>query len=331
MGRDVTAIEELFSRLVYMLSLTLVNLDKNPAGEVAKHYLVKRLIVLPGEQMRMRDGRVEVKAAADNAWLPEEDLKHQYLPLNYTLEKKFYPYDKYDLIKRNIIGQTYLQAGVVPEPLPAGIDAAYAKAVFFPVAQVNTLSLTDMSDDTFQINYFRYFLSSYGFPVYKENWDAGKCRTEYQKLMLKYFGARDLNLSQLADADVADHYMKLILAYNRVSPARINAMSKTEIEAAFKTAAIKYIYTGVPSTDEYFEDYWHYRARWSVAPYESGARHLYERRAMGWYIPTDRFFPMGDNRDNSRDARWFGAVKMSSLLGKTLFRFWPLNRLGPIN
>jgi len=47
-----------------------------------------------------------------------------------------------------------------------------------------------------------------------------------------------------------------------------------------------------------------------------------------WYIPENSFFPMGDNRDNSRDARVYGPVSTNRLLGKAFFRFWPLNRLG---
>jgi signal peptidase I len=51
----------------------------------------------------------------------------------------------------------------------------------------------------------------------------------------------------------------------------------------------------------------------------------------GWYVPKDRIFPMGDNRDDSRDARYFGSVRMEKVLGRALFRYWPLTRLGGIH
>jgi signal peptidase I len=39
-------------------------------------------------------------------------------------------------------------------------------------------------------------------------------------------------------------------------------------------------------------------------------------------IPADSFFMMGDNRDNSRDSRYFGVVSRRALIGKPLFIYW---------
>ena len=33
-------------------------------------------------------------------------------------------------------------------------------------------------------------------------------------------------------------------------------------------------------------------------------------------VPPDHYFVMGDNRDNSRDSRWFGCVERSSIVGR---------------
>ena len=54
------------------------------------------------------------------------------------------------------------------------------------------------------------------------------------------------------------------------------------------------------------------------------------KQEAGWYIPDGRVFPMGDNRDNSKDARWFGAVSVRKVLGHALFVYWPIGRLGGI-
>ena len=39
-------------------------------------------------------------------------------------------------------------------------------------------------------------------------------------------------------------------------------------------------------------------------------------------IPPDAFFMMGDNRDKSRDSRYFGVVQRQALIGKPLFIYW---------
>jgi len=39
-------------------------------------------------------------------------------------------------------------------------------------------------------------------------------------------------------------------------------------------------------------------------------------------IPPDSFFMMGDNRDRSRDSRYFGFISRKALIGKPLFIYW---------
>jgi signal peptidase I len=65
-------------------------------------------------------------------------------------------------------------------------------------------------------------------------------------------------------------------------------------------------------------------------PQEGRYRTLLSRHVMGWYVPEGRVFPLGDNRDNSRDGRYFGPVRLSRILGKGSLIYWPLNRVGAI-
>jgi len=45
-------------------------------------------------------------------------------------------------------------------------------------------------------------------------------------------------------------------------------------------------------------------------------------------IEDGSFLVMGDNRDNSADSRVFGLVEQKRIVGRAVFRFWPLNRMG---
>lgn len=48
-------------------------------------------------------------------------------------------------------------------------------------------------------------------------------------------------------------------------------------------------------------------------------------------IEEDSFLVLGDNREKSLDSRAFGLVTKDRILGKVVFRFWPLPKAGFIN
>lgn len=48
-------------------------------------------------------------------------------------------------------------------------------------------------------------------------------------------------------------------------------------------------------------------------------------------VPEGCVWVMGDNRENSADSRYFGAVPQSDLIAVGVFRYWPLNRIGSLS
>ena len=78
--------------------------------------------------------------------------------------------------------------------------------------------------------------------------------------------------------------------------------------------------------DEIYVDLWQSRIEWALEPFNFAKAADWRLLQEGYYVPRGRIFPMGDNHDNSRDARYFGTVSLDKVLGKGLFPVLGLSR-----
>lgn len=195
-------------QMIYMLTLTLVDIDRDQNGEQKVHYLIKRAVGTSGDTVKVVRGEVFIKPKASSSFIDEPSLmKGEGLPWKAA---RMVSKAEYTDIENVSVASAYQEAGL---PLPASIGSP---------------SVSNAYKDAFSYD------------------------------------------------------MKRVAILRDINPA----------EPRYAMTAQRY--------------------------------------SQGWYVPEGRIFPMGDNRDNSRDARYFGPVSISRVLGRALFIYWPFSRAGAI-
>jgi len=203
---------DIAQRIIYMLTLSFVDIDKDEAGQPKAHFLIKRAVGMAGDRFVMDKGEMRVMFAGEDRWADEREFiaargwKHN---ISRIMKEEQYP---------------ALEA--------AGHAAAW---------------------------------SDLGLPVPQEL------------------------ITRAADA------------VNMRFPDYL----------AHEQARLQTLRSAVP-----------HERRYSV---------LLARHRLGWYVPEGRILPLGDNRDNSRDGRYFGPVRVSKVLGRGMVIYWPMRRIGLIN
>ncbi len=201
-------------RLIYMVTLSLVDIDRNADGTPKAHFLIKRGVGYSGDVVRWRNGVPEFELPGTDQWISEEDLKTRQ-------------------------GLQYGQHREAPEALPTyyGLLPGASRALV-----ASTLGQTPDAEDA---------------------------------KALKNLGT-----------------------------------------------------AGFPHGDYFESERQQHKALLAVYPQASDQASAYFKLENGTWIPDGSILPLGDNRDNSKDGRYFGPVKLSKILGEASLRYWPLGRAG---
>ncbi len=84
--------------------------------------------------------------------------------------------------------------------------------------------------------------------------------------------------------------------------------------------------------DEFFTDYWCLEKMIAEGarmadPCDTGSRSKWTKYNTGIYVPQENVLPLGDNRDNSGDGRYFGPVHVDKVNGHVISIFWPFSHV----
>ncbi len=202
---------DIMQRVLYMVTLSLVDIDRDEQGQPRAHFLIKRGVGMPGDRFRSIEGNLFIKPRGVDRWLPEERFQ-ELTGLEYPVRRLVSP-ESYALFE---------QAGIALAMREAGLDAA-----------------GDLDSIVDQVRGMRY----------------------------------------------------------------VDGFFLDEVR-----------------TEEFFR----------IQPHDQRIGGRYQVYRNGWYVPEGRRLPLGDNRDNSRDGRFFGPVPVEDILGRAMFRYWPLGRFGAI-
>jgi signal peptidase I len=202
---------EILQRVLYMVTLSFVDIDRDEDGQPRAQFLIKRAVGVGGDRFRNRQGELDVLLPGETEWVAEREIAEAH-DFEYQIRR------------------------MIPQTMYASYPAAGRAAAF------GQLGLTVDSD-------------------------------ALQAL-------RAVQRNGLVDPFELDRY-------------RTRELSKANPHDERMTA-----------------------------------RHAYLE--LGWYVPADRVCGVGDNRDNSLDGRYFGPVRLQRVLGRAMFKYWPLDRIGPV-
>lgn len=202
---------DIVQRILYMVTLSMVDIDRDEEGRPRAHFLIKRGVGMPGDRMRSVEGNLFVRLPGTDRWLPEEQFQVA-TGLEYPV-RRLIPPESYAVFEEAGVVLALRDSGVAPDLSVGALD------------RVRNMRYVD------------------GF------------------------------------------------------------------------------YIDEVRTEELFR----------IQPQDHRIAARYQVYRQGWYIPEGRRMPLGDNRDNSRDGRYFGPVPLEDILGRAMFRYWPISRFGAIH
>lgn len=338
--------KSVISQVVYMLTFTTVNLNVDENGQPKADPLVKRICGLPGEQLVMQDGVLYSRTKDSDEFKPvAEDAKFACWNLNSLPSQ----------LKRKIqmipLAQKQYDCLLEVEEARRNLDinsvAIECKSLANEFSRISKYMNRAKYKSELNISMFEYDLFNENADITEALLDNVNGTTWFKNFMTDWIDDSSKVQAAFENDMYAEANYKLNLmiklcfgrlvvrAANLISSGQYVLFNDSLIKEYLSTAEDLTLYTMVLD-----------QRNMPVFPANENGNPN--------YIPEDCYFLMGDNRFNSLDMRHAYEQKLLPLtnyddysvtyysniapqyvnkkhiLGTTLFRFWPLNRVGII-
>ncbi len=331
------------SQLIYMFSLMTVNLNKDADGELKADPLVKRITGLPGEQLVMQDGTLYRRTNASDVFEAVSlDSKYATWNLN-AVNSKLKPY-----IQHFPFNAEEYQQMLDFEEKRRNYDLAAAEFQAQELAlQVKKLSSQVKKSAAFtKPSMLEYNLFNNADSLAKDILTKENGAEWFENFITSWIPAKNEVRDLYAESNYRLNVMtkitlgKMILEYAKYISAASNEKSLSD------NTILSELYDEAEELNRYIQILLDER-NMPVFPAN-------DSQGNPQYIPANCYFMMGDNRFNSLDLRHSYEQKEKALtkedplsvtyysmmepqyinkkyiVGKPVFRFWPLGRLGKV-
>jgi signal peptidase I len=68
---------DIAQRIIYMLTLSLVDIDRDERGEQRVHFLIKRATGQAGDRIKMENGEIKIRFAGEDRWVDEREYNKE--------------------------------------------------------------------------------------------------------------------------------------------------------------------------------------------------------------------------------------------------------------